>query len=594
MGVRSERRKKRITVISIAAGVVAVAALLITLLVYKVNSIFGEKPVPTEAVAVSPSPTPELWDPNQAPEIQKIVASSEMMSLGFSRVRGAGSYEISFRSEEGDWQQIISEETDCYIPINSGFSYHVRIRSVSPDGQYGPYSNEGQVSAEAVRPVLTVESKNGSSISFSWPLTREGAEYVFSYKSSTDKEWHEINLKEAKVTIGGLMKGKEYDFSVAAVKEDFATLRSEVTTIVPEGSDFGDPFMNAYGFLCIGDEIKSVPYTTEQGCLGLQCWAQFKTILYAGVSLESIQCEIPGGTALKVTADESGHYVCERENNRYALHVSGTIGEEEKEGWVLANALFVDLAMLFPQSNPYSIQYNRTNAYSSLFTCGGNARAVNLTSAADTRYDVLKAKDGAESLGVNGYNGIDGVTGKALANYGPKEEMPAVWDVAMQLLIAQSNALRNGRCLLIYEAYRPNATSKKVYSAMTGNGYFRETVEERNLANGFLNKNYNEAYFIANNSNHNRGIALDLTIMKYDSLDSLGKESVMQTKMHTLDYRCDMTYNNGEAKLLYSIMTTDTGLVPLRSKQEWWHFELNGDIAQFPCVKDYVYANYQI
>ena len=68
----------------------------------------------------------------------------------------------------------------------------------------------------------------------------------------------------------------------------------------------------------------------------------------------------------------------------------------------------------------------------------------------------------------------------------------------------------------------------------------------------------------------------------------------MQTKMHTLDYRCDMTYNTREANTLYSIMTTNTGLVPLVAKQEWWHFELSKDPLQFPCVKEYIFANYKI
>lgn len=576
---------------------VIVMAVGVSLLVRFVSNVFGEKPISGEddtRPTATMTPTPEPWDPNQVPELTRIIATSEVMSLSYERVRGAAGYEVSFRSEEGDWQQVIASETDCFIPINSGFTYHVKVRSVSRTGDYGPYSQEGVVSAEAVRPSVRVDAKNGSSITFSWPLTREGADYTFSYKATDDEEWNVLPLSQAKITIGGLVKGKQYDVVVEAHKEDFATLRSEIATVVPEGTDFGDPFINAYALLRVGDQVKSVSYTAKNGCLGVRCWAQFKTALYSDVALTHSIGDVPGGTVMDITLDPEGRYVCEQEGNRFSVYVSTTIGGEKKEGWTLANALFVDLAMIFPQSNLYSIHYDRTNAYESLFTCGGDAQKVDLKSEADTRVEPLKAKDGAASLKVTGYNEIDKVTGKALPNYGSKEQMPAVWDVAIQLLTAQRNALAKGRCLLIYEAYRPNATSKLVYNAMTGNEYFKIIESERTLANGFLNKNYTEAYFIANNSNHNKGIALDLTIMGYDSLEKLGKELEMQTKMHTLDYRCDMTYNNKAANELYSIMTTGTGLVPLKAKQEWWHFELSSDVSKFPCIKNYGFANYKI
>lgn len=613
MDYQSDDNKKRVGMIVGIVAAVVVATIIVVLFAIFVNRVFGERAVkPTESVSptVTPTATPEPWDANGVPEIKHIVPTAEILTLAFDKVKGAGSYEINIRSEAGEWQQIMSADTECRIPINSGFTYHVKVRSVSRTGEFGPFSGEAVVSAEAVNPVIKVNMKNDTSITFSWPLTREGASYVFSYKPSDEAEWSDIESDKAEITIGGLMKGKDYDFQVAAVKEDFATLRSEVLTEQSGGQDYGDPFLNAYGILRVGGETKSVPYTAENGCLGINCWAQYKSILYSDVVLDRIICELPGGTPMVITPDEEGRYVSGQLNNKYSVHVTATINGEQKEGWTLANRLFVDLAMIFPQTNQYSIHYNRTNAYSSLFTCGGSAKKVDLKSKEETRYSPLQAKDGPESLKVDGFNEIKDITGKALTNYGPKEQMPAVWDMALQLLIAQRNALANGRCLLIYEAYRPNATSKKVYSAMTSLGYFRQEVyaksgelvdpenkkdeATRTLANGFLNKNYTEAYFIANNSNHNRGVALDLTLMAYTSTETLGEEVEMQTKMHTLDYRCDMTYNNSEAKLLSTIMTKNTGLVPLRAKQEWWHFELNGDIAVFPCIKEYVYANYQI
>ena len=596
--------KKLVTKYGIIGVVsVTVFVMMITLLVMKVRDIFGEKPVqiseePTKVL--TPTPTPEPWDPEGVAEIRQIVATSQILSLICEKVKGAAGYEISYRSEEGEWQQVISKDTKCQIPIHSGFTYHVKVRSVSPDGQKGPISQEGIVSAEAVRPVVTVKECNSYSATYTWPYTREGAHYIFRFKPSEETEWQEYESDVPEISVGGLLKGKKYDVMVSALKEDFATLSSDILTMTPEGTGYGDPFFRVHCRLKVGVNSKEVSYTAENGCLGINCWAQFKTPLCNDVALTDPQCDLAGGTAMVISKDADGKYVCEREGNRYSIHVTATVSGEKKEGWVLGNALFVDLAMIYPMSNKYSIQYNRTNAYASIFTCGGNAAEVDTESEEETRYDPLLAKDGKESLETPGYNEIKEVTGEILPNYGPKDQMPAVWDVALQLLAAQRDALGNGYCLLIYEAYRPNATSKKVYSAMTGNAYFKEEIENENLekkltlANGFLNKNYTEAYFIANNSNHNKGIAVDLTIMKYDSTDKLGEEVKMQTKMHTLDYRCDMTYNGKEAKLLYEIMTKNTKLVPLVAKQEWWHFQLNSDVDSFPCFKDYVFANYKI
>ena len=90
------------------------------------------------------------------------------------------------------------------------------------------------------------------------------------------------------------------------------------------------------------------------------------------------------------------------------------------------------------------------------------------------------------------------------------------------------------------------------------------------------------------------GIAVDLTIIAFDDIDKEGAELVMQSKMHTLDFRCNMSYNNDNANLLYEIMTTGSGLQPLSNKAEWWHFELIMDAKLYPQIKTYIYADYEI
>ena len=461
---------------------------------------------------------------------------------------------------------------------------------------------------EPITPVLTIGDVTKNTAAFTLAGAPEGMEYTLRYKASEDTEWNEIKTAATAVGIGALTAGRQYDAEIIVQRESGEVYISETVRFTPDGDGYGDPFCNASGTLRVGEETKQVTYTRPEGCLGVNCWMEFDSVMYTSAELTETLCDlIPGGTQMTISADENGQYVYSFPDKRYAVHVTLKAAMEGgvKEGWVLGNALLVDLAMIFPNDNPYSVKYNRTNAYASIFTCGGNAQQIDTDSAEETRYVPLRVADAATSLATGGYNVIGGVTGEALPNYGPKEQAPAVFDVAIQLLTAQRNALAEGYCLLIYESYRPNSTSKAVYKAMREYGYFREeipvldadgnaTEKKLTLANGFLNKTYTEANFIAVDSNHNKGIALDLTIQRYDTLDQLGDEAVMQTKMHTLDFRGNMDYNTEEANKLYSIMTEGTGLIPLRGKQEWWHFELNKNVEDFPCIQSYVFADYEI
>ena len=460
---------------------------------------------------------------------------------------------------------------------------------------------------EPITPVLTIGDVTKATAAFTLAGAPEGMEYLFRYKPSEATEWQEIPTTETAIGIGALTAGVQYDAEIVVQRESGEVYVSETVRFTPEGDGYGDPFRNACGTLRVGEETKAVTYTRPEGCLGVNCWMEFDSALYTSAELAEKLRDIPGGTAMVISADESGQYVYSYPDRRYAVHVTirDAADGEVKEGWVLGNALLVDLAMIFPADNPYSVKYNRTNAYASIFTCGGNAQQIDADSAEETRFDPLRVADDATSLATGGYNIIGGVTGETLPKYGPKEQAPAVFDVAIQLLTAQRNALSEGYCLLIYESYRPNSTSKAVYKAMKEYGYFREEIpvvdadgnvleKKLTLANGFLDKTYTEANFIAIDSNHNKGIALDLTIQRYDTLEQLGAEAVMQTKMHTLDFRGNMDYNTEEANKLYSIMTEGTGLIPLRGKQEWWHFELNKNVEDFPCIKNYVFADYEV
>ena len=67
----------------------------------------------------------------------------------------------------------------------------------------------------------------------------------------------------------------------------------------------------------------------------------------------------------------------------------------------------------------------------------------------------------------------------------------------------------------------------------------------------------------------------------------------MQTKMHTLDFRCNMEYNTWAADLLIDIMTSHgSNLEYLRDKQEWWHFQLQTELTGlYPLIDQYGYSD---
>lgn len=69
-------------------------------------------------------------------------------------------------------------------------------------------------------------------------------------------------------------------------------------------------------------------------------------------------------------------------------------------------------------------------------------------------------------------------------------------------------------------------------------------------------------------SNHNLGVALDLTIVNLRT----GEEVKMQTAIHDLSWNSEQKKNNDGAKKLQSIMVS-AGFGTLKS--EWWHFQDN-------------------
>ncbi len=451
-----------------------------------------------------------------------------------------------------------------------------------------PIPTETPLPKPTERPEILAAETGVTTLHFEW-IDNGADSYYVEYRAK-GSYWMTHEVEKSSVDLTGLKPGTSYEVRMQYVKNE--AIREYISSfgVETETQGYGDPFRAIGMNLKLDGKEQRVMVSSENGCLGATAWVEFTTKLYKDDALKEEAEKVTGGTQVQIACDAEGRYCRCLANGAWSVYVLSA--DEKQCGWIAAEALLIDLCDLFPQENIYSIRCDRANAYSSLFTVGGNPMAVTSEGNEDSRFASLKDKN--TIFATEGRNVIEKVTGEKLPNYGAKEQMPVIWSVALELIQCQENALQSGCTLLIYEGYRPAETSKFVNKTVTSHKYLSKSVSNRNLANGFLNVQLYEGNYIANTSKHNMGIAVDLTLQAYSSFEELGKELVMQTKMHTLDYRSHMNYNNECSNLLYKIMTTDTDLVCLRKKQEWWHFELAEDVRIFPFLDSYVYADYEI
>lgn len=189
---------------------------------------------------------------------------------------------------------------------------------------------------------------------------------------------------------------------------------------------------------------------------------------------------------------------------------------------------------------------------------------------------------------------IDNLSGKVINGYSDIKlsdgtyVVPLLYPTAQRLLQAAHAARDQGYRLKIYDAFRPNvATTSMYYHAsqildknLPKRPYTNVTIDSLDLPLEDIHENdhtnllyrdvmlgdYTLNYYVANGrSNHNYGIALDLTL---ETLDT-GREIKMQTSMHDLSHYSALSNNNSSAWVLQKIMT-GAGFTTLTS--EWWHF----------------------
>lgn len=171
---------------------------------------------------------------------------------------------------------------------------------------------------------------------------------------------------------------------------------------------------------------------------------------------------------------------------------------------------------------------------------------------------------------INGED-ISDVTDEVLYPYAMIDDetflVPLLYPVAKQLYKAEKDAIDKGYTLKVYDAYRPYTVTKYIYE--TTSEFIAEFPELEQYINGSVNGvKYSQSYFLAKTaSNHNYGVAVDITICDLDTKEELE----MQSPMHELSVQSVLAYNTDGANLLQKIMT-ENGFGTLVS--EWWHFEI--------------------
>lgn len=419
--------------------------------------------------------------------------------------------------------------------------------------------------------------------------------------------WLRIPTNDTRISLSGLEPGAAYHIHIVYTDEREGQYIDGFDASTTE-SGYGDPFKSAHslfrsserdentGVILSLGETYTVQMTSSEGCQNAVVKPMFDIGMYGDTSLSEDQLvkNVAKGSKLIISADEGNNYCYYDAADGYRLYVTD---EEGQSGWIEARRVLIDMNRVFAVSSMYSMQFDRTNAYSSIFTAGGDARNVELDSeSTDTRYNpLLLGGDKSQFMTTTGYNGIDGVTGLELYNYESPEYMPVIWDLALELKQCQKNALENGYTIKMYEGYRPLSTSELVYNNLLNSGSLALVVGDTNLAQGYIvGQSYNVGYYIGIKSRHNRGVATDLTLVRINA-NGAYEEAHMQTKMHTLDFRCNMYYNTWEADLLTDIMIGHgSNLEYLAARQEWWHFQLRNDRKDlYPLVESYGYEDFK-
>lgn len=287
---------------------------------------------------------------------------------------------------------------------------------------------------------------------------------------------------------------------------------------------------------------------------GAAGYTSVDTELLSGPDHESDEIgTLPAGTPFEIIEEQEDFWLIETNVSR---------------GWIPHLGAFVNLPDVVP-----SIIYNNTNASASVFR--------------------------------SSYIEIPEITGEQLYNMRDYNErlnqdafiMPILYQTAKKVAEAQNRALENGESLKLYETFRPLDTQLRVNVAMAS-----LADENEEVYHGVNQEPWSQGWFISGGiSNHQRGAAIDVTLVRVDVLDEriVGDfhvpdivdytEYEMHTPMHELsahsvvftepidresrhlwrEYAVRESVTEPSIRLQQYV--TEAGMQPLPS--EWWHFD---------------------
>ncbi len=210
----------------------------------------------------------------------------------------------------------------------------------------------------------------------------------------------------------------------------------------------------------------------------------------------------------------------------------------------------------------------------------------------------------SESLMMSSGYEIPSVTGKQLYDVEQYNQrlgrtefnMPIIFETAKKVMAAQKAALSEGYSLCIVETYRPLDTQRTISSNLKS-----LASSEPAVRNGIEGNGWGESWFIAQSvSNHQRGYAMDLTLVKVNETEictsgnyayvnvSKYEEVQMPTQIHELsDASIALAYgvksssatawkevplasSMNDVAIRLQNYCVSAGFTPLAS--EWWHF----------------------
>ena len=351
-------------------------------------------------------------------------------------------------------------------------------------------------------------------------------------------------------------KGEHYELQVMDTKQDtWVTIhtvdrtgtRSYTTPHLDRFRDYSFRVIAMGGQTLPDSDMAATPaeakVTTGVTAVYSTIWPLQDLDVYNDRYKTQVLTQVEGGTAF---------CVLDVKNDMFKIRYDG-----ENYGWIDSNYCMINL----PEYIGDLCLYDITNSYSSKYMVH--------------EYEIPEVTNTV----VKGYEKVQMADTQQL--------VPLLYPAAVKLVNAAFAARELGYTLKIYDSFRPQSATRSIYSLtqtilenqipeQTFTGKVLEDLPELEEGQTLTyyklmtdSGRYSLGNFLANGtSNHNKGTALDLTLVK----NSNGKEVEMQTSIHDLSWYSEVKQNNDNAKTLRTIMT-GAGFGTLSS--EWWHFQDN-------------------